>query len=102
MARQSKKMENKQNKTDWKNLVQGFVSDMLSRIGDNVSKKVHLFVIKLKRRTLGTILMLIGFIFFLISAAMLINIVLGNEFPWIGWGLVGLVVILVGYVIAKD
>jgi sorbitol-specific phosphotransferase system component IIBC len=106
MARQSKtksmETKNKKNQSDWKNLVQGFVGDMLERISDNVSKKVHIFFDQLKRRTIGAILISIGSIFFLISVAILINTVFNNEFPWIGWSLVGLVAILVGYRISKD
>lgn len=94
--------KNKKNQSDWKNLIQIFVGDMLERISDNVSKKIHTFINKLKRRAIGAILILIGSIFFLISVAILINTILGNEFPWVGWILVGLVVILVGYRISKD
>jgi hypothetical protein len=95
-------MEHKQNKTDWKSLVQGFVGDILERIGDNVSKKVHTFITQLKKRTIGAMLMATGVLFILIGAVMFINTVLVNEFPWIGWGLVGLVVLLAGYMISKD
>ena len=75
---------------------------MLERISDNVSKRIHTFIDQLKRRTIGAILILIGSIFFLAGVAILINTILNNEFPWIGWSLVGLVVILVGYRISKD
>lgn len=107
MARQGKnknQMEknNKKNQSGWKSLVQGFVGDVLERISDNVSKRVHIFIDQLKRRTIGAILMLIGSIFFLISVAILMNTILNNEFPWVGWSLVGLVTILVGYRISKD
>ena len=87
---------------DWKNLIQVFVGDVLERIGDNVSKIVHTFITQLKRRTIGAVLILIGSIFFLISIVILMNAILGNEFPWVGWSLVGLVTILVGYRISKD
>ena len=106
MARQrkTKQMEKKikKDQSDWKSLVQVFVGDVLERISDNVSKRVHIFIDQLKRRTIGAILMLIGLIFFLISVAVLINTILGNEFTWAGWGLVGLVIILVGYRISKN
>lgn len=94
------KTTEKQN--DWKVLVKGFVGDMLERLSDNVSKRVHIFIDQLKRRTIGAILMLIGSIFFLISVAILMNTILNNEFPWVGWSLVGLVTILVGYRISRD
>lgn len=87
---------------DWKKLIQVFVGDILERISDNVSKRIHTFIDQLKRRTIGAILILVGAIFFLAGIAILINTILGNEFPWVGWSLVGLVVILVGYRISKD
>ena len=95
-------MEKKQNKNDWKSLVQVFVGDILERISDNVSKRIHTFIDKLKRRTIGAVLILIGFIFFLAGISTLINTILNNEYSWVGWSLVGLVVILIGYRISKD
>jgi len=95
-------MEKNKNKNDWKNIIQGFAGDMLERASDNVSKKVHVFVAQLKRRTIGLALVLIGFIFSLVSAAILINAISGNEYPWVGWGLTGLIIIVIGYVMSKD
>jgi hypothetical protein len=94
--------KNKKDQNDWKSLIQVFVGDMLERISDNVSKRIHIFIAQLKRRTVGAILMLIGFIFLLAGIAILMNAILGYEFPWVGWSLVGLVAILVGYRISKD
>jgi hypothetical protein len=88
--------------SDWKKLIQVFVGDMLERISDNVSRRIHTFIDQLKRRTIGAILILIGSIFLLSGVAILMNAILGNEFPWVGWSLVGLVTILVGYRISKD
>ena len=87
---------------DWKSLVQIFVGDMLERISDYVSKRIHTFIDQLKRRTIGAVLILIGAIFFLAGVAILINTIFINEFPWVGWSLVGLVTVLVGYRISKD
>ena len=88
--------------SDWKSLIQAFVGDVLERISDNVSKRIHTFIAQLKKRTIGAILILIGAIFLLAGIAILINAVLSNEFPWAGWSLVGLVAIFVGYRIFKD
>lgn len=98
-------MKNKneqENKNNWKSLVQGFVADMLERIGDNVSKRIHLFITQLKRRTIGAILMLVGTVFFLASIAIIINTFLSSEFQWAGWSSVGLISILAGYIMSKE
>jgi len=106
MARQSKtkqmEKKNKKDQSDWKSLVQVFVGDILERISDNVSKRIHTFIDQLKRRAIGAILILIGSIFLLAGIAILMNTILSNEYPWVGWSLVGLVVILVGYRISKE
>ena len=94
--------KNKKDQSDWKSLIQVFVGDVLERISDNVSKRIHIFITQLKRRTVGAILILIGAIFLLAGVAILMNAILGNEFPWVGWSLVGLVIILIGYRISKD
>lgn len=94
--------KNKKDQNDWKSLIQGFVSNVIERLSDNVSKKVHTFITQLKKRTIGAILVLIGAVFLLAGIAILMNAVLGNEFPWVGWSLVGLITILVGYRIFKD
>jgi hypothetical protein len=96
-------MENKHKKSnDWKNLVQVFVTNMLERVSDNVSKKVHEFMLKLKKRAIGAMLVFIGFIFFIIGFALFINAIFGNNFPWLGWTISGLFVAIVGYVVSKD
>lgn len=94
--------KNKKDQNDWKSLIQGFVTNVLERISDNVSKRVHTFITQLQKRTIGAVLVLIGSIFLLAGIAISMNAILGNEFPWAGWSLVGLITILVGYRIFKD
>lgn len=97
---ETKRKTIKQN--NWKNIVQGFVADMLERVSDNVSKRVHVFLDQLKRRTIGAILMAIGFVFVLVGIALFINALFSNAFPWIGWSVLGLVVLLGGYNMSKE
>lgn len=89
-------------KTDWKGLVQGFVANMLESIGENVSRRAHVFIVQLKKRTIGAVLMLIGGIFLLCGIAILINSLLGSQFQWVGWGVVGIVIVAAGYVVTKE
>jgi hypothetical protein len=99
---ESKTHHNKAEQGDWKSIVQGFVVNMFERIGDNVSQQVHGFISKLKKRTIGAVLMLVGAIFFLVSIALLINSFLGSGLQWVGWSLVGWIIICVGYVVFKE
>lgn len=89
-------------KNNWKDLIQGFIGNVFERLSDNVSKRVHLFIKQLKRRSIGVALLLIGAIFVFISIAMFLNFLFGNQFPWLGWSLVGLIVALIGYELIKQ
>ena len=100
MEAKQKKPQTEQN--DWKNLVQVFVTNMLERVGDNVSKRVHEFMNKLKKRTIGAVFIFVGLIFFLVGVALFINAIFANVFPWLGWAISGLFVAVVGYIISKD
>lgn len=97
-----KNKNKKEDKNELKNILQGFVSNMLERFGNNISKKIALFINQLKRRTIGAVLLLIGAIFFLTSIAIMVNTFLGDELQWVGWSLVGFVAIIFGYVLSKD
>lgn len=91
----------KENQTDWKGLIQGFVGNVLERLSDNVSKKVHEFIKQLKRRSIGAVLLLVGAIFFLAGIAMFLNFIIGSQMPWFGWSVVGFVVFLAGFELSR-
>lgn len=95
-------MENKKPESTWKEMVQGFVANMLERVGENISERAHVWFKNLKKRTIGSVLMIIGSIFFLVAAALLINSLTQNLFPWIGYGIVGLATLAIGYVMTKE
>ncbi|HOW60865.1 MAG TPA: hypothetical protein P5548_03770 [Candidatus Moranbacteria bacterium] len=97
-----KNKNKKEDKNELKKILQGFASNILERFGNNISKKIALFINQLKRRTIGAILLLIGAIFFLTSIAIMVNTFLSDELQWVGWSLVGFVVIIFGYILSKD
>lgn len=98
---ENKTRHEKERQTDWKGIVQGFVANILERVGENISQKVQAFFDRLKKKTIGTVLMLVGVVFLLAAAAILINTLLPGH-AWAGWGIVGLVLIAVGYVVTKE
>ena len=96
----------KQKKTktnnDWKNIVQVFIGDMLARVSDNVSQRLHVWIGKIKRRAIGSVLMLLGATYFLTGLSDWASSLFGNNFPGFGSGAVGIVVIFIGYLISRD
>jgi len=95
--------ETKENKqSSWKDMVQGFVANMLERVGENISERAHVWFKNLKKKTFGSILMVIGAIFFLIAVALLINSLTQDLFPWLGYLIVGLATLAIGYVMTKE
>lgn len=88
--------------TSWKEMVQGFVGNMLERIGENISERAAVWFKQLKKRTIGWVCMTIGLVFFLAALALLVNSLTQNLFPWIGYGIVGLATLAIGYVMTKE
>lgn len=88
--------------SDWKNLIQGFVTNMLEHVGGNLSQRAQTWFSRLKKRTAGTALMILGITFLLTGIAVYANTVLENIVPGIGYVIVGAVIFLSGYLFSKD
>lgn len=97
-----KKQKKAQPSNDWKKIVQIFVGDVLARVTDNVNHKVHAWMKNFKRRAIGSVLILLGATYFLTGLSDYVSSFFGNDFPGFGSGLVGLVVIVIGYLISRD
>ena len=98
-------MENKKKKesgADWKKIVQVFVGDVLARVSDNISHRIELGIKKIKRKSIGLFFAIIGLIFLLISAAIFINTLLLGMAPWLGWGMIGILLVAIGYLMGRD
>lgn len=85
----------------WKELTQTFVANILTKVGDNISAKIQVWFDDIKRRTLGALLTVIGLIFVLICVALYVNTFVSEEASWIGYGVVGILVLMVGYFLSK-
>ena len=101
---ETKKTKNKKQSTSsgWKDLVHGFVGNMLEQIGDNVSQKMHVWMLKFKRRAIGSVLLVLGATYFLTGLSDYANSVFGKNIPGIGAILVGLIVISIGYLLSRE
>ena len=100
-------MENKKQKktkvnSDWKSLVQGFVSGMLAQVSENVTHRMHVWMKNFKRRAIGSVLILLGVTYFLTGLSDYVSSLFGNNFPGFGYGAVGIVVVFIGYLISRD
>jgi uncharacterized membrane protein YcjF (UPF0283 family) len=97
--------KNKTKKTEksgtWMELVHIFSASILSKVGDSISAKVQAWVKDLRRRTLGALFLLIGLIFILICVALYVNTFVSEEASWIGYGFVGILVLIAGYILSK-
>ena len=88
--------------SEWKNLIQGFVGNVLERISDNVSQKIHAWIKVLKLRTAGFILVVLGAFYLLIGVSVFLNSVLGIILPGLGYVTVGVLAILIGTLMGKS
>ncbi|MCD6149581.1 hypothetical protein J7J13_02210 [bacterium] len=99
-----KQMEKKTKKVksnSWKEIVQIFVANMITRASGNISEKIQEWFNDVKRKTIGLLFMSAGVIFVLICLAIYINTIVDNESQWAGYGAVGAIVFLVGYFMAR-
>jgi hypothetical protein len=95
-------MPTKQTKhNEWKNLVHGFVGNMLEQMSENVSHKIQIWIKMLKRKTIGWVLMTAGLLYLLIGLSINLNAVLGQIIPGLGYITIGILAILVGSLLSN-
>lgn len=96
-----KKTKKTESNGSWMELAHIFSASILSKVGDSISAKVQAWVKDLRRRTLGALFLLIGLIFILICLALYVNTFVSEEASWIGYGFVGILVLIAGYALSK-
>lgn len=87
---------------EWKNLIQGFVGNVLERLSDNVSQKIQRWIKVLKLRTAGFILVVLGSFYLLVGISVYLNSILGLILPGLGYVTVGVLAILIGTLLGKS
>ena len=94
--------KSQQENGNWKNLVQGFVVNILEHISEDISHKAKKWFYKLKKRTAGAALMVLGVTFLLTGVAVYANTVFEKVAPGVGYAIVGLVIMLIGYITSRE
>lgn len=97
-----KKTKKKPKSADWKNIVQVFIGDILSKVEDNLSQKIQKFISKVKRKAVASLLIGSGIVFFLTGIVTYASAKLDPILPGLGYLSVGAVVISIGYLISRD
>lgn len=85
----------------WKEISQTFLAGIMAKVGGNISAKVQNWFKDIKRRTLGALLLLIGLIFVLVCLSLYINTFFSEEASWVGYGVVGIIILAAGYLLSK-
>lgn len=96
-------MKTKKEETNnaWKEMTQTFVANILAKVGENISAKVQNWFNDIKRRTLGALLSVIGLVFVLVCLSLYINTFFSEEASWVGYGVVGILILSTGYLLSK-
>lgn len=97
-AKSSKKDENP---SDWKTLVHGFVGNVLEQLNENVTNRVRAWTKQMKRRAAGGILVVLGMTYFLTGLSDYANSIFGKNYPGFGYGIVGIIIVLIGYLMSR-
>ncbi|MEI8344004.1 MAG: hypothetical protein WCF93_03585 [Candidatus Moraniibacteriota bacterium] len=95
----------KQNKaaghSDWKNLVQGFVENVFERLSENVTMQVHTWTKQMKRRAIGSVVMVLGITYLLTGLSTFAEATFGKNAPGFGYVFIGAIALAVGYVVSQ-
>jgi hypothetical protein len=98
-AKQHKKTQN--DHEGWKTLVTSFVANVLEKISDNVSLRVHQWTAQMKRRAAGSVVMVLGMTYLLTGLSTYADQTLGKNIPGLGYMTIGLVAIFIGYLVSR-
>lgn len=92
----------KKNKSDLRDLIQKFITNIVEHISDDITQKTNKWLIRVKKRTAGAALIILGITFLLTGVAVYANTVFEKVAPGVGYAIVGLAIISIGYLTSKD
>ncbi|HHE46008.1 MAG TPA: hypothetical protein ENL05_01535 [Candidatus Moranbacteria bacterium] len=107
------KKENGKENNVWKNIFQNFFLGIISRTENNLSNKIvetenrvlekaRQRINNLKKEIVGTLFIVLGIILVLACLIIYINTLVNNESQWVGYGIAGVITLLIGYFIIKS
>lgn len=100
-------MKTKQNKKQesshegWKALIQGFVTNVLEKVSDNVSLRVHAWTKQMKRKIAGSVVMVLGATYLLTGLSNYADATIGKNIPGLGYVVIGAIALLIGYLVSR-
>ena len=99
MTKQKQKTED--NHEGWKALIQGFVTNVLEKVSDNVSHRIHAWTKQMKRRVAGSVVMVLGATYLLTGLSNYADATIGKNVPGLGYILIGGLALLIGYFVSR-
>lgn len=97
----TKQQKTENNHEGFKTLILGFVTNILEKVSDNVTHKVQVWTKQMQRRAIGSVVAVIGFTYFLTGLSDFTGSLLEKDIPGLGYIVVGLVSLLIGYLVSR-
>lgn len=87
--------------SNWIRIMRDAMEALAYGMKDNIWRKAKILAVRLGKKIAGIYLVFIGLVFSLIAISLLVNSFLAEDLDWIGWGIVGLFMAGIGYLLMK-
>lgn len=95
------KNKSENNHEGFKALILGFVTNILEKVSDNVTHKVQTWTKQMKRRAAGSVVMVLGMTYLLTGFSIYAEATLGKNIPGLGYIIIGLIALSIGYLVSR-
>lgn len=82
----------------WQSIAQKFVENFSNNFMANIRLRIETTMRRITQKILASFILLLGFLFLLVSIAMLLNDILDTS-PGVGYGIVGIIIVIFGFII---